>query len=844
MTGVRSFHTVAVPHRDVLEGRLTMDVFAADLWEVYKGRAPAEYKGPETFFRKTFITEGLRDLLDVVKGRCEGRGGDPVIQLQTPFGGGKTHALIALYHKSREWGAKTVVIVGTALQPGETIWGEIERQLTGSISKFKGMVPPGRESLRELLEAEQPLLILMDELLQYVTKAAGIRVEDSTLASQTITFVQELLEVPGTLDRVCVVITLPSSIIEHYDESAERMFQQLQKVSGRVEKVYTPVQDKEITKVIRQRLFSSIEKGAAKENVEAFMAYAESEGILPPGMDPTEYRDRFLDSYPFMPEVVDVLYNRWGSLTTFQRTRGVLRLLALVIHSLKDSNRPYISLADFDLENSDLRRELVKHIGNEFDSVISADITGASAGSKVIDRELGRTYQGLRLGTRSSTVVFLYSFSGGQEKGTYVGEIKRSATTLENPSSTVAEAVERLKGKLFYLQSHNEKYFFSNKPNMNRILLTKMENVKDQQVLELQRALLEGQIGKKMRTFLWPREPRDVPDGGDLKLVILDPELSNPEERMMGFLESKGEVPRVYRNTMFFLSVMDGERDPFEKAARRRIAYEMISKDSTLNLTTEDRREVLERLRKEDETLKGQIRMLYRIVYVPSRGGIKPIDLGIPTYGEQKTLDETVFEQLRIEGEISEKVSPNVITTKYLGDRNFVRTKQIYEAMLKTPGEERPSSSEAVAYGVREGVGQGLFGLGRVLEERPRCECFPGTSNATVAFDDDEAIIARGICNYQKMEGEGKVVIKEPHMVQGPEPGPPVVSPIKEVHLRFAVPRGKVSQIMGIMNFLQSRYNSIYLELRASEGTMTKEEYSDKIKEALRQLGVRIEDNK
>ena len=357
-----------------------------------------------------------------------------MIQLQTPFGGGKTHALIAIYHKSKEWQAKRVVVVGTALQPDETIWGEIERQLTGSITKFKGNVSPGKEAFRQLLEKNQPLLILVDELLQYVTKAAGIKVEQSTLASQTTAFMQELVEIPGTLNKTCLIVTLPSSVMEHYDENAEKAFLKLQKVSGRVEKVYTPVQDQEITKIIKCRLFSSINASLVKNNVTEFLTYAEEEGILPPGVELTDYRDQFLDSYPFLPEVVDVLYKRWGSLTTFQRTRGVLRLLALVIHSLKGVVKPYISLADFDVENSEIRRELVKHIGPEFDSVIASDITSANSGSKRVDNELGKAYQGLKLSTRASTTIFLYSFSGGQDRGTYP---RGNKTFSNNPGKPV-----------------------------------------------------------------------------------------------------------------------------------------------------------------------------------------------------------------------------------------------------------------------------------------------------------------------------------------------------------------------------------------------------------------------
>ncbi|MEQ8226178.1 MAG: DUF499 domain-containing protein, partial [Candidatus Eremiobacterota bacterium] len=271
---MKAFHTIAIPHKDILEGRLTLDVFAADLWEVTQKRGPEEYKDSETFFRKTYLTEGLKNLLEIVKKRLAGKGGDPVIQIQTPFGGGKTHSLIAMYHKADEWGANKFVAVGTALSTDKTLWGLMEEQLTGKITDFSGRVAPGRGAIRELLYKKQPVIILMDEVLEYVTKAAGVKVEESNLASQTIAFMQELTETAGTLEKVCLVVTLPASIIEHYDEKSEKLFQQLQKVAGRVEKIYTPVQEQEITKIIRQRLFQEIDENAAKKTVFSFISYA------------------------------------------------------------------------------------------------------------------------------------------------------------------------------------------------------------------------------------------------------------------------------------------------------------------------------------------------------------------------------------------------------------------------------------------------------------------------------------------------------------------------------------------------------------------------------------------
>jgi len=842
------FHTIAIPHRDILDGKLTMDVFAADLWETYAGRAPLEYKDPSTFFKKTYLTQGLKNLLGIVEKRLNGRGGDPVIQIQTPFGGGKTHALIAMYHRAKEWHAQTVVIVGTAMSPQDTLWGTLEKQLTGGVSQLSGKVSPGREKLRSLLQQHQPVLILMDEVLEFTTKAAGVQVGDTSLAAQTIAFMQELTEVAGTLDKVCVVVTLPSSVLEHYDDKAEKLFQQLQKVAGRVEKIYTPVQEQEITKVIRRRLFSDIDEARAEKNVAEFIEYAEKEGILPIGREPSEYRDDFNESYPFSPEVISVLYQRWGSFPTFQRTRGVLRLLSLVIYSLSHSGRPYITLADFELENEEIRRELIKHIGNEFDSVIAHDITASSSGSKKIDKTLGKSFLGLSIGSRSSTTIFLYSFSGGVEKGAHLGEVKRSATTTENPSSVVAEAVEQLKNNLFYLQSQNDKYFFSNQPNLNRILLTKMENIKDRDVGDAEEALLKQQIrGGKLKVFLWPGKPRDIPDSDELKLVITkDKDLAF----MRLVLESKGDSPRVNRNTVFFLAPSEAEIGPFEDSLKKKMAYEQIEADKTLNLTSEQRTDIKNSLKRAQENLQDAVRRLYRVLYIPAKDGLKDSDMGIPTYGATKGIDQDAYDKLRNEQEILEKIAPLVIRERYLRDPEYVRVVQIFDSMLKTPGERRAVGPEILEAGIIQGVKQGLFGLGDLKDNNiPICRYFK--EDATLSATDVEVLIREDICIAQRksqlptsalpgvgpfLPGTGSV---QPSSNQQ-EGAVAVAEGKNELSLRFRVPRGKVSQIMGMMNFLQSKFQSLDVELTAREGSLSEEEYASKIKEALRQLGVSL----
>ena len=844
---MKAFHTIAVPHKDILEGRLTMDVFAADLWEVSQQRGADEYKDADTFFRKTYLTEGLKNLLAVVEKRLRGVGGDPVIQIQTPFGGGKTHALIAMYHKASGWGAKKVAIVGTALSTEETLWGALEKRLTGKVTKFKGQVSPGKEAIRELLDKQQPVLILMDEVLEYVTKAAGVKIADSTLAAQTIAFMQELTETVSTLDKVCLAVTLPSSIIERYDENAEKLYQQLQKVAGRVEKIYTPVQENEITKIIRRRLFTSVDEEGLRKAISEFMKFAEKDEILPPGIQLSEYRDRFSDSYPFTPEVVDILYHRWGSFPTFQRTRGVLRLLSLIIYSLKATSKPYIGLADFDLANQEIRQEMLKHIGSEFNSIIAADIVDVASGSGKVDLSLGKAYQGLRLGSRAATTIFLYSFSGGHEHGATLGEIKRSATTIDNPASVVAEAVEQLKGKLFYLQNIGEKYFFNNQPNINRILLTNMENIPEEKVVQTELELLRKSIsGARLKVFVWEESASNIPDSDDLKLVILKKE---NQVVINNLLKSKGQTPRVYRNTLFFLHTLESERPAFSNTIKRKIAYEYIERDQNLNLSDEQKKDIRKEVKTAEADVKESIRKLYRIVSMPSREGTKEVDLGIPTYGEQIAIDEEVFEKLRSDGEILARIAPLVLKEKYLVGKEYVLTEQLYQSSLKTPGETRLLNKAVLEDGIVEGVCSGLFGLGELENDKPVCRFY--RERPSIAFSGNEVLISEAICVEQKNKAEiGKSAIYKPTTETPPMPGikeegkklsSPLVHTKDKVVLRFEVPKGKVSSIMGVMNLLQSKFGSVQVEIVATDGEMSERDYEDKIMEAFRQLGIEIE---
>ncbi|PWV37728.1 MAG: AAA family ATPase [Desulfurococcaceae archaeon] len=857
---MKGFTEVVDLNRDVIQGNFTDATFAADLWEVFNNRGPIDYRDPERFFRRTFLTEGLRNLLEMAEKRLKGRGGDPVIQLQTPFGGGKTHSLIALYHKAKgEWGAKVIVIDGTALDPGTiTLWGEMERQLRGKIEEFQGQYPPGREKLRALFEAHQPLLILIDEVLEYITRADAIKVGDTTLATQTLTFIRELTGAVSSLDKTLLVVTLPSSETEVYDE---RIFYRIRNILGRMEKIYTPVQDHEVVSVIRARLIDNVNEYEVEKIVDEFLNYAEKEGILPKGVERSEYREKFIKSYPFQPEVIEVLYHRWGSYPTFQRTRGVLRLLAHVLYSLKDSKIPFIRLCDFDLSNEEIRRELVKHIGPQYDSVIASDITSSDASAKKVDKSLGKAYETFKLGTKAATAIFLYSFSGRGEVGATLEEIKLACAEIDVPSNIITEVLSKLKESALYLHS-NAKYYFSTTPNLNKILLVMMENVTEDEMRNEERKILESIFSKGrglFKVYIWPRRSSDIPDDKKLKLVVMD---SDNEEAMGDILKNHGKSLRTNPNTLIFLCPDSSVRNSFNQFLRSKIALEKILKDETIKLTEQQRKEVEARVNENKKSAKGRVRDLYRAVYLPSREGFKKIDLGVHTYGMPIEPDREIWDELKEKGELLEEMPPEFLREKYLGDKDYVAVKDILESLYTTPGEVRIASEEVLVNCVRKGVAQGIFGYGVLKDNKP--ECLQIGRDLELELAENVILTKPEICKkpieIAKVEEKvGEQPIEVP--IPSPKPSiserrdkPEVTIPTykiltyKELHLELKAKPGMISEIMRLVSsILKPKFRSldmtITVKIQAGEGEITREDYEAEVREMLRQLkekGVEI----
>ncbi|MBU0599945.1 AAA family ATPase, partial [bacterium] len=296
---------------------------------------------------------------------------------------------------------------------------------------------------------------------------------------------------------------------------------------------------------------------------------------------------------------------------------------------------------------------------------------------------------------------------------------------------------------------------------------------------------------------------------------------------------------------IFFLYPLESERTMFITAMKRKIAYEYIEQDKGLNLSDDQKKEVKKELKKAEEGLKESIRRLYRAMAIPDKEGLKDGDLGIPTYGEEKRLDQEVYEKLRSDGQILEKIAPLVLKEKYLSEKEYVLTEQLYQSSLKTPGERRPINKAVLEEGITEGVRTWLFGLGELEGDKPACRYFK--EKPSIAFSGNEVMIGAALCQEQRKKEEEPV--SEPPLYPQSEPKAPfkvseqeIGRPVKKrVELRFQVPKGKVANIMGVMNLLQSKFETLEIKLMAKDGEISEQDYEDKIEEAFRQSGIELD---
>ena len=684
---LKPWREVVAPHRDVASGGYQQAEFAADLWQVHIGEGTDEYRNPAEFFRRTYLTESLKSLLSGAMQRLSGQGGDPVVELQTNFGGGKTHSMLALYHlfsgmptgellgiddliasaeiAARPDHVKRVVLVGNKISPGNpsakedgtvvrTLWGELAWQLGGKAAFDKvrqddeRATNPG-DTLRELMNEYGPCLILIDEWVAYARQLH----DDADLPAGSFethfSFAQTLTESARAANCCLLVISLPSSdtaTSPHAQGEDEEVgglrgraaLARLKNVIGRVESSWTPASTEEGFEIVRRRLFEPLserEQFTARDNVSRTFAdfYRAQQQEFPAECRDADYERRLRAAYPIHPEVFDRLYTDWSALVKFQRTRGVLRLMAAVIHSLWDrgDRNPLIMPAHIPIDDPHVRNELTRYLSDNWTPIIEADVDGPNALPQRIDGEVAN------LGKFSATRRVARTVYLGSAPTTSVAnrgiEDRRIKLGCAMPSETPAifgDALRRLSTQATFLYQDGPRYWYSTQPTVTKLAEDRADQFRRDPapvVAEIEQRLRADlrATGDFQRLHTVPQSGADIPDDMEARLVVLGTEHphssgsnSKAQAAATAILENRGNTPRLFRNTLVFLAVDQTRLQDLDEAIRRWLAWSSILQDKeTLNLDPHQVRQAEAQLKSEDGAVVGRLPEAYQWLLAP-----------------------------------------------------------------------------------------------------------------------------------------------------------------------------------------------------------------------------------
>jgi len=681
------FETVHL-HPDVESGGLATSTFAIDFGGVLAGASsvPGVYRDSNAFWQATHLTSGIRRLLDEVLTRLSGQPGDRVLQLRSPFGGGKSHVLVSLYHAVNDREALNAGVPdadglpnpGKAITAGvdgekfdpttgtevngiriNTLWGLLAAQLGcfGMVQEQERQrVSPGGETVQNML-GDKPILILLDEVLRYVERGLGIPVGETNLGRQTLEFLQTLATEVANSTKAVMVYSLQASSGEAFGNVG--LLNTLDHLVSRVDTKREPVVGDEILNVLKKRLLSSPPQrevsGQAAQAIAQMVTQWKVAGASDDGTrrlaqdEQIRLNQRLADAYPFHVGLIDLMKERWASIPEFQRTRGALRFLAAVTCKAKKLTRRSLVLGpcDVPIDDPDVRNAFFTEVGQRepFQAVLEHDLTGANARARRIDLRLAQQNPGLsavRPAMRLATAILMYSFGGipreeaGESlpSGITEKDLLEVCLSPEIDGITAQSVLKSLRDECLYLHYDGVRYCFKTIPNVNKILEDEAENVRRQpgEISKFIKDELQKKVGQVTNAaIIWPEGSSNIPDTEPRFLMVyLHPEFAEKTERdresfALGLLTQYGPQPRRFRNGLG-LAVPDRRQlEGLRRSACYLLAAEQVrNKRSTYGLTKEQLEQLKERERTERGGFDSALRAIYSAVWLLKMDDGKP----------------------------------------------------------------------------------------------------------------------------------------------------------------------------------------------------------------------------
>jgi hypothetical protein len=729
---------VVEPYEFIGELGKREELLVADLGDVISGIAHPLYKDPELFVRTTFFTSGLLRLLKRVQNKLNSGTGNAVIRLQNYLGGGKTHSLIALYHflNNHEnlfsFLPKTVLpsdisvvsITGTHLNPLEgrkienleirTIWGEIAYQLSG-IEGFKLIaendrkrISPGKELLQMLFKQMKPQVILLDEITEYLAKAKGVSVNESNLATQTLVFIQELTECISTLSKSILIISLPDIEYEEVKNSNKSALIEISQIIGRIASSEVPFEHRDLYQIIQHKLIKRVilpkELTQIVNDFSDF--YLSHKKDFPEIAIKPIYKSLMEQSYPFHPALIDLLYDNWNEIPTFQGTRSILSLLSQILASLlaNRSETPLILTSDVDLKKDNIRDSLFHHLPAKFTQILVKEInyeTTPSTGRE-IDHRWKETF-----GAIIQTIFLASSQYKSKNCGLNLQEIIFHLWKPNLSSAFTTEVLNSLVNTSQYLHISQNRYSFSEQLNFNN-KINQMKSMYREKALQQMPYELETLIQEKdIETIIWPDSQDEITDSIKLKIVLLPPTTDKSSD-IEHWFHYRGKKFRLYRNTIL-LGVPD-EIVIEDMLDTLQLKFALEEYLATYKKEQNPDSIVIESIKVRIEEVDARILYLIRRVYLEFRDWNNSYRIEVPK-NDHEVLSKFLLNELLRTEVITAEIHPMFIVDKFFDEKRIFQLHSLKDQFLKNERLPKLLSNSVLKQSLKRGVNEGYFAL-------------------------------------------------------------------------------------------------------------------------------------
>ncbi len=771
---LKPWYKVVTPREDLREGKpLDASEFAVHLDKVRTGTAPLDYRDPERFFSRTYLTDNLTSLAAEVLRRLSGEITEtsPVFNMTTQFGGGKTHALTLLYHLAKQgsaaqaWhgipqilskaGVKSIpddctvaVFVGTEFDSvtgrggtdgtplRKTPWGELAFQLGGAEAfnaveaHDREFVEPKGDVIQAFIPKNRPCLILLDEIINYVSSY-----RDRGYHNKFYNFIQSLSETVRGLNNAVLVVSIPASEISYTDKD-EADQQRFKNLLDRLGKAVIMSVGSETSEIIRRRLFewdsnavtASGKVMLSKDALETCGEFAgwvkEHRQQLPNLINPDYAREQFAATYPFHPMVLSVFERKWQTLPRFQQTRGILRLLALWVskayqEGFKGAHRDaLITLGTAPLDDPVFRAAVFEQLGEtKLEAAITTDIVGKKDAHSVrLDAEAVDTIKKARLHQKVASTIFFES-NGGQAKAeATIPEIRLSVADPDIDLGNVETAIEALTDACYYLEVKKNHYRFGLKENLNKKFADRKANVPTSDIeervkVEIQKVFLPKENTERV---FFPEKSIQISDRPVITFVVGDLQRTMDNESgtiawIDNMTRESGTSARTFKSALIWCIAESAQ--PMKDEARKLLAWEDIEEEApNRNYDESDIRQLKENVKKAQRDLKESVWRAYKkLVLLGKDNIIRIVDLGLVHSSAADSPITFIVNRLIQDGDIEKGISPNYLVRNWPPAFTEWSTKSVRDAFYASPLFPKLLNGDEIKDTIARGVNSGII---------------------------------------------------------------------------------------------------------------------------------------